>query len=234
MDTTSVLFVEDDPDIAELLRYAFYASGFSPEHHTNGEEALQALDVHHHPLVILDIMLPGMDGIEVLKTIRQNPRLTSTAVILLTARGEEIDRVVGLELGADDYVVKPFSTRELVLRAKALLARPRVQPEELRRAHTQENVLRSGQLAVDPLSHRVFLGDDELALTATEFKLITEFLRNKGLVLSREKLLENVWGYSFEGYARTVDTHIRRLRQKLGPVADAIETLRGVGYRFNE
>lgn len=228
MDATAVLLVEDDPDIAELLQYAFSGNGFAAEHHESGEGALQALQARRHPLVILDIMLPGMDGISVLKAIRRDPALAGTAIIMLTARGEEVDRVVGLELGADDYVVKPFSTRELVLRAKALLTRARPAGQDM------ESVLRAGSLSVDASSYRALMGEEELPLTATEFKLLTELLRHKGQALSRERLLETVWGYSFDGYARTVDTHVRRLRRKLGPAADHIETLRGIGYRFTE
>ncbi len=265
----AVLLVEDDPDIAELLEYAFAANGFAPEHCASGEKALAALQARPYPLVILDIMLPGISGVDVLKAIRKDAALADCAVIMLTARGEEIDRVVGLELGADDYVVKPFSTRELLLRAKGLLARlsrpaggagrPGAQTGHTGQAewpgqagqtewaghtghtgHTgpagpaspEESFLQGGGLRLDISAHRAFNGEEELQLTATEFRLLAELLRHKGRVLSRERLLESVWDYSFEGYARTVDTHIRRLRQKIGQAAEYIETLRSVGYRF--
>ncbi len=224
MNTTAALIVEDDPDIAKLLEYAFASNGFTPERRANGEDALRSLRQKRHPLVILDIMLPGMDGIAVLKEIRRDPQLAATAVIMLTAKGEEMDRVVGLELGADDYVVKPFSSRELVLRAKGLLSRGR--------APQDEQFLRAGNLLLDTAAHRVTVDGAEVSLTATEFKLLAELLRHKGLALSRDRLLESVWDYAFDGYARTVDTHMRRLRQKLGDAANSIETLRGVGYRF--
>ena len=226
MNATPVLIVEDDPDIAELLEYTFSANGFTPERHSDGEKALAALQKRRHSLAVLDVMLPGMDGFSLLKAIRRDARLAATSVIMLTARGEEMDRVIGLELGADDYVVKPFSSRELMLRAKALLGRARAAPEE--------TVYRSGQLMVDTLAHKAQLGDEVLDLTATEFKLLAELLRAKGQALSRDQLLERVWGYSFDGYARTVDTHMRRLRQKLGSTAPVVETLRGVGYRFKD
>ncbi len=226
MNATAVLIIEDDPDIAKLLEYAFASAGFAPECRGSGEEGLRVLRLRRHALVILDIMLPGMDGIAVLKEIRRDAQLGATPVIMLTAKGEEVDRVVGLELGADDYVVKPFSGRELILRAKGLLLRGR--------APHEEQVLRGGALLLDDAAHRVTADGAELSLTATEFKLLAELLRHKGQVLSRDRLLESVWGYSFEGYARTVDTHMRRLRQKLGDAAEGIETLRGVGYRFKE
>jgi two-component system phosphate regulon response regulator PhoB len=145
---------------------------------------------------------------------------------MLTARGEEADRVLGLELGADDYVVKPFSPRELVLRVRAILRRSS--------AEGTVSVLEAEGLRVDPDSHRVWVDEEEVPITATEFKLLVELMGSRGRVLSRDQLLDRVWGYQFEGYARTVDTHIRRLRQKLGPYADLVETIRGVGYRFRE
>ncbi len=224
MNAIPVLLVEDDPDIGKLLEYAFTAGGFAPERRANGEDALNCLRGSRHPLVILDIMLPGMDGIAVLKEIRRDQQLAATSVIMLTAKGEEMDRVVGLELGADDYVVKPFSSRELLLRARALVARARA-PEE-------NAVLRAGPIIIDAAAHRVTVDGAEIVLTATEFKLLAELARHPGQALSRDRLLESVWDYSFDGYARTVDTHMRRLRQKLGTAAETIETLRGVGYRF--
>lgn len=224
MNTASILIVEDDNDIASLLEYAFAGSGFSATRRDSGEAALETLRKQPVDLVVLDVMLPGIDGMDVLKAIRRDPRLAGTAVIMLTARGEEMDRVVGLELGADDYVVKPFSVRELVLRAKGLLGRSRAKEES--------PLLASGPLQVDLAAHRAMVDGADIDLTATEFKLLTELMRHQGQALDRDRLLAAVWGYTFDGYARTVDTHMRRLRQKLGTASDMIETLRGVGYRF--
>lgn len=176
-------------------------------------------------LLVLDVMLPGLDGLSILRAMRKHPDLTDLPVIMLTARGEELDRVLGLELGADDYMVKPFSPRELLLRAERLLGRRS-------KKHEEEQKLRHGQLAVDLDAHSVTLDGAPLSLTHTEFRLLADLMRHKGKARGREQLLASVWGYSFEGYARTVDTHMRRLRQKLGPAAIWLETLRGVGYRF--
>ena len=159
--------------------------------------------------------------------LKRDPKTAAAPIIMLTARGEEVDRIVGLELGADDYVVKPFSPRELVLRLRSVLKRHAPEPEK-------RQVLARDGLSVDLAAHRVSLDGAEVALTATEFKLLAELFQSAGRVLTRDRLLNSVWGYEFEGYARTVDTHIRRLRQKLGHFADMIETVRGVGYRFKE
>jgi two-component system phosphate regulon response regulator PhoB len=172
-------------------------------------------------------MLPGLDGFEVCKELKRSPTTKNIPVLMLTARGEEVDRIVGLELGADDYVVKPFSPRELVLRVRAILRR--FSPEESPVTRWQRN-----GLGVDYESHRVTVDNQETILTATEFRLLAELIRNLGKVLTRDQLLDKVWGYQFDGYARTVDTHIRRLRQKIGPYAEWIETVRGVGYRFRD
>ena len=224
MNPTPVVIIEDDPDIAGLLQHAFTSNGFAVTRCGTGEEGLTAVEKTRAELVVLDVMLPGIDGIEVLKQIRQGKN-SRCAVIMLTAKGEEIDRVVGFELGADDYVVKPFSVRELVLRAKALLRRGAV-------AEEAKPVTSLGSLTIDEGAHRVFLHGQEVTLTATEFKLLLELVRHRGQALGRDALLSAVWGYDFDGYARTVDTHMRRLRQKLGDDFDGIETLRGVGYRF--
>ena len=221
-----VLIVEDNEDIAKLLEITFQDGGFEAEIRTDGIDALAHAKKSKPDLIILDIMLPGLDGVEILKELRQERPRGDLGVIMLTAKGDEIDRVLGLELGADDYVVKPFSPRELMLRAKVILDRPRLQRGD------EASILRHNEITVDLDAYRVLKGDEELAFTATEFRLLVELLRNKGKARSREQLLSSVWGYSFDGYARTVDTHMRRLRQKLGEDADYIETLRGVGYRF--
>ena len=175
-------------------------------------------------MVVLDLMLPGMDGCEVCRRLKAQPATADMPVLMLTARGEEVDRIVGLSLGADDYVVKPFSIRELVLRIRAILRRSR-------RAGA-ETVLSQDGLLVDTQAHRASLNGREIVLTATEFRLLEDLMRHVGTVRTREQLLNAVWGYSFEGYARTVDTHIRRLRTKLDGDGPALETVRGVGYRL--
>ena len=227
MSKDSILIVEDDEDIVELLAFNLQSAGFAAETARDGYEGLAKARRNPPAAVILDLMLPGLDGFEVCKELKRDPKTASAPIIMLTARGEEVDRIVGLELGADDYVVKPFSPRELVLRLRSVLKRHAPEPEK-------RQVLARDGLSVDMAAHRVSLDGAEVALTATEFKLLAELFQSAGRVLTRDRLLNSVWGYEFEGYARTVDTHIRRLRQKLGPFADMIETVRGVGYRFKE
>lgn len=227
MTKESVLIVEDDEDILQLLEYNFQNAGFDVTTASDGLDALAKLRRQRPDLVLLDIMLPGADGFEVCKSIKRDPKTAQVPVIMLTARGEEVDRIVGLELGADDYVVKPFSPRELILRARAVLKR--LNPEA-----SPKQVLRRDGLSVDMDAHKAESGGEEIPLTATEFKLLAELFKSPGRVQTRDQLLNTVWGYEFEGYARTVDTHVRRLRQKLGPHAALVETVRGVGYRFKD
>jgi two-component system, OmpR family, phosphate regulon response regulator PhoB len=172
-------------------------------------------------------MLPGMDGLEVCKMLKKSDATESIPVIMLTAKGEEVDRIVGFELGADDYMVKPFSPRELLLRIKAIMRRAEAADEK-------PVVIRHNSLAINPEKHTVTIDEIPVELTLTEYNLLFELVQNKGRVRTRDHLLNRVWGYQFEGYHRTVDTHIRRLRQKLGQLADNIETVRGIGYRFKE
>jgi two-component system phosphate regulon response regulator PhoB len=221
-----VLIVEDDEDIAALLKYTFTEDGYAVSCATSGEQALRFLREQPPTLALLDIMLPGPDGLELLRHIRREPELKGTAVIMLTAKGEEVDRIVGFELGADDYVVKPFSPRELLLRAKSVLNPTAGQPQELPQR------LECHGIILDLDTHECIYAGQKVALTTTEFKLLAEMMRRPGKALSREHLLNAVWGYSFEGYARTVDTHVRRLRRKLDAAAACIETVRGVGYRI--
>ncbi|MFP5238661.1 MAG: response regulator [Acidobacteriota bacterium] len=227
MTKESVLLVEDDEDILQLLEYNFQNAGFAVTASRDGLDALARIRRQRPDLVLLDIMLPGADGFEVCRSIKRDPKTAQVPVIMLTARGEEVDRIVGLELGADDYVVKPFSPRELILRARAVLKR--LSPEA-----PAKQVLRKEGLSVDMDAHRAEVQGQEIPLTATEFKLLAELFKSQGRVLTRDQLLNTVWGYEFEGYARTVDTHVRRLRQKLGHYSEMIETVRGVGYRFKE
>jgi two-component system phosphate regulon response regulator PhoB len=227
MSDDTILVVEDDEDILELLAYNLQSAGFSVVASRDGFDALQKARRAPPDLIILDLMLPGLDGFEVCKELKREAKTAQVPVIMLTARGDEVDRIVGLELGADDYVVKPFSPRELMLRVRAVLKRSGPEARE-------KPILRKGGLCVDLAAHRAEIDGAEIALTATEFKLLAELFRGQGRVQTRDQLLNTVWGYEFEGYARTVDTHIRRLRQKLGPYSRMIETVRGVGYRFKE
>jgi two-component system phosphate regulon response regulator PhoB len=222
-----VLIIEDDKDILNLVAWHLKAADYEVLKAEDGVSGLETALREKPDLVVLDLMLPGMDGLDVCKTLKRNKETGAMPIIMLTARGEEADRIVGLELGADDYVVKPFSPRELVLRVQAVMRRAAAPAPA-------QDVLAEEGIAVDVQAHRVWIDGEEVVLTATEFKLLSELMHNRGRVLTRDRLLDRVWGYQFEGYARTVDTHIRRLRQKLGPYAHLVETIRGVGYRFRE
>ena len=227
MEKSTILIVEDEVDILQLVTHNLKSAEFNVLTAEDGYQALSLAKKHLPQLVILDLMLPGLDGFEVCKELKRSPTTKNIPILMLTARGEEVDRIVGLELGADDYVVKPFSPRELILRVRAILRR--FAPEEPAAVRWQRN-----GLGVDLEAHRVVVNNEEAILTATEFRLLAELIRNLGKVLTRDRLLDKVWGYQFDGYARTVDTHVRRLRQKLGPYAEWIETVRGVGYRFRD
>jgi two-component system phosphate regulon response regulator PhoB len=222
-----ILIIEDEKDIVDLVEYHLKQSGFSVVKALDGPSGLELAKKNRPSLIILDLMLPGMDGKDICRTIKSNPLTQSIPILMLTAKSEEVDRVIGFELGADDYVTKPFSPRELVLRVKAILRRREV-PEE------GEKSIQMGDLLIDIDRHQVSIKRKSIPLTSTEFKLLVELVTNKGRVQTRERLLDKVWGYTYEGYARTVDTHIRRLREKLGALGNLIETIRGVGYRFRE
>jgi two-component system phosphate regulon response regulator PhoB len=227
MAKPTILVVEDDKDILDLLAYSLRGAGFDVVTAADGLDAVVQAKLHHPAMVLLDLMLPGMDGLDVCRELKRSPETAGIAVIMLTARGEEVDRIVGLELGADDYVVKPFSPREVLLRIRAILRRTAPAEKGVPIFHEEG-------FHVDLDAHRVMIDGLPIELTATEFKLLAELIRSRGKVQSRDQLLDKVWGYQFEGYARTVDTHVRRLRQKLGAFADRVETVRGVGYRFRE
>lgn len=222
-----ILIIEDEKDIVDLVAYHLRQSGFSVISALDGPSGLDWARKERPSLVILDLMLPGMDGKDICRALKINPLTQSIPILMLTAKTEEVDRVIGLELGADDYVTKPFSPRELVLRVKAILRRKEVGQEG-------EKVIHIGNLLIDIDRHLVSINKSPVSLTSTEFKLLVELASKRGRVQTREHLLDKVWGYTYEGYARTVDTHIRRLREKLGPSGDFIETIRGVGYRFRE
>ena len=192
-----------------------------------GEEAFEVLDKQSINLIILDIMLPKMDGCEVCRQIKQDKKLSTIPIVMLTAKGEEVDRIVGLELGADDYVVKPFSPRELVLRVKAILKRGKVE-------EGTKNILVADKLKVDIPRHKTTVNKKEIELTQMEFKLLVILMQRVGRVQSREQLLNDVWDIASDVTTRTIDTHIKRLRQKLGKMGRLVETVRGIGYRFSE
>ena len=220
-----ILIIEDDRDIVELVRYNLVNEGFQVAAAFDGNSGLATIKKTPPDLLLLDLMLPKMSGLEICREIRKEESLNRLPVLMLTARGDEADRVVGLEMGADDYVTKPFSPREMTLRVKGILRRigGKTAPAE---------VLKFGDLTVDIAKHEVTIKGKVTELTATEFKLLTTLLERRGRVQSRDRLLTDVWGYEGEVDTRTVDTHMRRLRGKLGRGADYIETVRGVGYRF--
>ncbi len=223
-----ILVVEDEADLAQVLEYNLKKAGHEPILAKDGQTALAAVREQKIELVLLDLMLPDLPGTEVCKAIKTDPKSKHIPVIMLTAKGEEIDRVVGFELGADDYVVKPFSVRELLLRIQAILRRGK--PE----APRGKDTIVFGTLKIDTSAHRVWVKETEIELTALEFKLLYTLWERKNRVQSRAALLDVVWGISAEINTRTVDTHVKRLREKLTPQADYIETVRGVGYRFAE
>jgi len=226
MDKQKILIIEDEADIRELLAYNLQKEGFAVLEADDGRLGLEMARTHAPALVLLDLMLPGMDGLTVCRELERDPATVPIPIVMLTAKGEELDRVVGLELGADDYVVKPFSVRELILRIRNILKRQA-------QAGNGATLSRHG-VTVNQGAHKVRVNGADVDLTATEFRLLANLMRHAGQVLTREQLLNSVWGYQFEGYARTVDTHVRRLRSKLGCAADMVETVRGVGYRCKE
>jgi two-component system phosphate regulon response regulator PhoB len=222
---TKILVVDDEPDAVELICVNLRAAGYDVVTAGDGREALRQARAASPNLIILDLMLPEVDGLEVCKLLRRDPATRAIPIVMLTARASEIDRVLGLELGADDYVTKPFSPRELVLRVKALLRRGQGREES-------PDQIRIGALLVDISKHQVTVQNKLISLTATEFKLLTVLAQRRGRVQSREQLLQDVWDYENLIDTRTVDTHMRRLREKLGPAAKHLDTVRGVGYRF--
>lgn len=224
-----ILLIEDEEDIADLIKFNLEQAGFEMLVLSEGRHILPQIRQFKADLVILDLMLPDIDGLDICKRLKKDTLLQKIPVVMVTAKGTETDRIVGLELGADDYIVKPFSPRELVLRIKAVLARAYPQIEQ-----TKETIIEDGEISIDLQKHLVVIDGEPLDLTATEFKLLYELMSNKGKVRTREILLDRVWGYTFDGYARTVDTHIRRLRKKLDKYADNIETIRSIGYRYRE
>lgn len=226
-----IYIIEDEQHIQQLIKYNLETLGFKASVFGDGESALISCETERPDLFILDIMLPGMDGLDVCRTLRSNPKMKSIPIIILTAKGEEFDRVLGLELGADDYITKPFSVRELMARVKAIF----------RRCHTQisseESIIKYGDIVIDCNRHEVTKNNVKLDLPLKEYELLKLLALNPGIVMSRELLLEKVWGFDYFGETRTVDVHIRYLRQKIeddDSNPTYIETVRGIGYKFSD
>jgi DNA-binding response OmpR family regulator len=222
-----VLVVDDEPEAVELLEFNLKQAGFNVVAAADGAEALTKARATLPNLIVLDLMLPEIDGLEVCKMLRRDPATARIPIIMLTAKAAEIDRIIGLELGADDYITKPFSPRELVLRVRKVLQRNEA-------AATESDTLKFGELLIDSPRHLVKWRGKRIELTATEFKLLMILAQRRGRVQSRDQLLRDVWEYNSFIDTRTVDTHVRRLRDKLGPAARHLDTVRGVGYRFVE
>jgi two-component system phosphate regulon response regulator PhoB len=223
---TRILIVEDEPDLQQVLEYNLKQAGHDVMVTKLGREGLRLAKELKPDVVLLDLMLPDIPGTDVCKQLKESPATRGCNVIMLTARGEEIDRVVGFELGADDYVTKPFSVRELLLRIQAILRRNKSEPPEL------ESTVEFGKLRIDRGAHRVWVESSEIELTALEFKLLVTLYDRKNRVQTRSTLLDDVWGIQADITTRTVDTHVKRLREKLEAARDYVETVRGVGYRF--
>jgi two-component system phosphate regulon response regulator PhoB len=226
-----ILIVEDEVDLAELVAFNLRQSGYTAESSGTGSEALVAVKRRRPDLVLLDLMLPDISGTEICRRLREDQATRAIPIVMLTARAEEVDRVHGFEVGADDYVTKPFSPRELVLRVGAVLRRAtRREVEQESRASS----LQIGRMLIDLLRHEVRISDRPVNLTALEFKLLFDLASRRGRVQSRDALLERVWGYAPGIETRTVDTHVKRLREKLGDASEYIETVRGIGYRIRD
>ena len=221
-----ILIIEDEPDIRKTLEYNISREGYDVISASSLSEGREKLESASFSLLLLDLMLPDGSGLDLCRELKQDKSLSSMPVIILTAKDDEVDKVVGFELGADDYVTKPFSVRELILRVKAVLKRGE------RKSDNMEVQRQFGELKIDVDSHEVFVNDDQVSLTALEFKLLRQLVDRRGRVQSRDQLLSDVWGYSSDVTTRTVDTHIKRLREKLGGMGKYVQTIRGVGYKF--
>jgi two-component system phosphate regulon response regulator PhoB len=230
-----ILLVDDEPDLQRLLLFNLGEAGFEVEAASTGADGLAKARALAPQVIVLDLMLPDLPGTEVCRQLRADPELADVAILMLTARGDEYDRVLGFEVGADDYVVKPFSVRELVMRVRGMARRFHERRAARSTERRKESRLLSWRgLAVDPVQHRVFADGTELSLRPLEFKLITALLEHPGRVFTRSDLLEEVWGISSDVNTRTVDTHVRRLRERLGVYGEAVETVHGFGYRLRE
>jgi len=222
----TILIVEDERDVVDLLTLNLRKAGFAISMASDGALGLQKARSEKPAFIILDLMLPKMPGLEICKILKSDPATRRIPIMMLTAKAEEIDRIVGLEFGADDYVTKPFSPREVVLRIRAIMRRGDAKQEE--------EHLAAGPIVIDPARHEVSVGGKRVNLTSLEFKLLCTLMQRRGRVQARDRLLNDVWGYESIIDTRTVDTHVRRLRKKLGKAADAIESVRGFGYRLRE
>ena len=221
-----IFVVEDEPDIRETISYNLTQEGFKVFQFSDAESCLSKLKKQKPDLLILDLMLPGMSGLDMCKHIKSEQQLKMISIIMLTAKSEEVDRILGFELGADDYVTKPFSVRELILRVKVLLKKNSEMIDD-------SALITFGSISLNLDAHQVMIENNEINLTALEFKLLNHLIQRKGRAQTRDQLLGEVWGYNTEVTTRTVDTHIKRLREKLGDVGKYIQTIRGVGYRLN-
>ena len=221
-----ILIIEDEPDIRKTLEYNISREGYEVISASSLSKGREKLESASFSLLLLDLMLPDGSGLDLCRELKQDKSLSSMPVIILTAKDDEVDKVVGFELGADDYVTKPFSVRELILRVKAVLKRGE------RKSDNMEVQRQFGELKIDVDSHEVFVNDEQVSLTALEFKLLRQLVDRRGRVQSRDQLLSDVWGYSSDVTTRTVDTHIKRLREKLGDMGKYVQTIRGVGYKF--
>jgi two-component system phosphate regulon response regulator PhoB len=223
-----ILVIEDEADLATTLEYNLQKEGYQTRVALTGQGGIEGATLEPLPdAIVLDLMLPDISGTEVCRRLRENDRTRDIPIIMCTAKGSEIDRVVGFEVGADDYVVKPYSVRELLLRVRALLRRAQ-------KSEAEPDMIRFGRLRVDREAHRAWVDDQEIALTALEFRLLYAFMSRRGRVQTRDALLSDVWGIEADVTTRTVDTHVKRLREKLGDAGNYVETLRGVGYRFRD
>ena len=230
MSKEKILLVEDEPDLLNTLSFNFESEGYKVAKALNGKEAMKFLEEDDSiSLVILDLMLPDMSGLDIFRHIITADNLKDILVIMVTAKGEEVDRVVGFEVGADDYVVKPYSVRELLLRVGGMLKRSSKENQS-----NDKDLVEYEDLKIDNDKHKVYLSDEKISLTSKEFKLLKHLLLKADKVQSRDNLLEKVWGYNNDVTTRTVDTHIKRLRSKIGKYGDKIETIRGEGYLFNK
>ena len=230
MSNDKILLVEDEPDLLQTLAFNFENEGYKVAKALDGKEAIKFLeDDDSISLVVLDLMLPDMSGLDICRRIRATDNLKDILVIMVTAKGEEVDRVVGFEVGADDYVVKPYSVRELLLRVGGMLKRSSKENQS-----NDKDLVEYEDLKIDNDKHKVYLSDEKISLTSKEFKLLKHLLLKADKVQSRDNLLEKVWGYNNDVTTRTVDTHIKRLRSKIGKYGDKIETIRGEGYLFNK
>ena len=223
-----ILLIEDEPDIRKTLEYNLSREGFDVACASSLSEGKNYINADQFSLILLDLMLPDGSGLDLCRELKSDSEKKTTPIIILTAKDDEVDKVVGFELGADDYVTKPFSVRELILRIKAILKRGNVQKNE-----TVEIERQFGDLVIDVDSHEVFVNKEQIILTALEFRLLKQLIDRRGRVQSRDQLLSDVWGYSAEVTTRTVDTHIKRLREKLGTMGKYVQTIRGVGYKFS-